>query len=119
MSKVTIYQYPGCSTCRKALKWLKDHQIDTESIDITKNPPNVDELKLFISKSGTSIKKFFNTSGVIYKENNLKDKLPDMNEAEQLQLLASNGKLIKRPIITNGKKVTVGFKEQDIEKVWG
>ncbi len=114
-----IYQYPACSTCRKALKWLKDHQIDAESIDITKTPPTVDELKELISKSGIPIKKFFNTSGVVYKENNLKDKLQNMNEEEQLQLLASTGKLIKRPIITNGNKVTVGFKEQDIENVWG
>lgn len=119
MNKVMIYQYPACSTCRKALKWLKDHQIDAESIDITKTPPTVDELKELISKSGIPIKKFFNTSGVVYKENNLKDKLQNMNEEEQLQLLASTGKLIKRPIITNGNKVTVGFKEQDIENVWG
>lgn len=116
---VTIYQYPQCGTCRKALKWLKDNNIEATSVHIVDHPPTVEELKDMISKSGLDIKKFFNTSGVVYKEEKLKDKLPSMSDQEKIELLASNGKLIKRPIITDGTRVTLGFKEDAIKEVWG
>jgi 23S rRNA pseudouridine1911/1915/1917 synthase len=116
---ITIYQYPQCDTCRNALKWLKNRGTAFNSIHIVENPPAVETLTALIQNSGLDIKKFFNTSGVVYKEMNLKDKLPAMSDEEKVQLLASNGKLIKRPIITDGTKVTVGFKEAEMAQVWG
>ena len=116
--KLSIYQYPQCSTCRKALRWLKDHAIDFESIHIVEHPPSAEELKQFVEQSGLELKKFFNTSGLQYKELNLKEKLPAMTDTEKIDLLASNGKLIKRPIVTDGTRVTVGFKEDNFESHW-
>jgi arsenate reductase len=115
---VTIYQYPQCGTCRNAIKWLKNKDIEVNSIHIVEHPPNAKELTEFVNKSGLELKKFFNTSGVVYKELNLKDKLTSMSDEEKIELLASNGKLIKRPIITDGTKVTVGFKEDEMVNVW-
>ncbi|WP_442601606.1 arsenate reductase family protein [Paenibacillus sp. KN14-4R] len=117
--KLTVYEYSKCGTCRNALKWLKAHGHEVTAVPIFEQPPTVDELRNLISLSGLDMKKFFNTSGEVYKEMGLKDKLPTMTEDEKLALLASNGRLIKRPIVTDGTKVTVGFKEVDYETVWG
>jgi len=113
-----IYQYPKCGTCRKALKWLDENGVTYESIHIVEQPPSKEELKKLIEKSGLEIKKFFNTSGMKYRELGLKDKLKEMSEDEMIELLASDGMLIKRPIVTDGTKVTLGFKETEFEEVW-
>lgn len=115
---ITIYHYPRCGTCRKAIKWLEEHGKALNKIDITLNPPSADQLRKWKDEAGLDLKTFFNTSGQVYRELNLKDKREQMSEEEQLDLLASNGKLIKRPIVTDGKQVTVGFREAEFEKVW-
>ncbi|MEN0644623.1 arsenate reductase family protein [Alkalicoccobacillus gibsonii] len=115
---VTFYQYPKCGTCRKAKKWLEEHQVDVNSIHIVENPPSKETLKDLYSKSGLELKKFFNTSGQKYRELGLKDKLASMNEDEMLDVLSSDGMLIKRPITTDGEKVTLGFKEEQFEQIW-
>ena len=110
--------YPKCSTCQKAKKWLDEHNIEYTERHIVEDNPSYDELKEWYTESGLSIKKFFNTSGLLYKEMNLKDKLPAMSEEEQLKLLATNGMLVKRPLIVKGDTVLVGFKEAEwIEKL--
>lgn len=103
--------YPKCSTCQKAKKWLDEHKVEYTERHIVEDNPTYDELKEWYAKSGLSLKKFFNTSGLLYKEMQLKDKLPDMSEEEQLKLLATNGMLVKRPLIVVEDKVLVGFKE--------
>lgn len=118
MSKLTIYQYPKCGTCRSAIKWLQSHGHELELHHIAEAPPSAEELDKLVSLSGMPLKKFFNTSGEVYKELGLKDKLADMPKEEQLALLALNGMLIKRPIVTDGKSVTVGFKEEEYTEVW-
>ena len=109
--------YPKCSTCRKAKKWLIENGIEFDERHIVDNKPTADELKLWIEKSGLSIKKFFNTSGVLYKEMGLKDKLPNMSYDVQIELLASDGKMVKRPVVITDDKVIVGFKEADWENI--
>ena len=110
--------YPKCSTCRKAKKWLDEHDINYTERHIVENHPTYDELKEWYSKSGLPLKKFFNTSGILYKEMQLKDKLSTMSEEEQLELLATNGMLVKRPLIVSGDTVLVGFKESEwMEKI--
>lgn len=104
--------YTGCSTCKKTERYLDNHGISYEKRDIKKDNPSVQELKYFIKLSGKPIKSFFNTSGLVYKELNLKEKLPNMSEEQQLSLLESNGMLVKRPILVLDDKVLVGFKEQ-------
>jgi arsenate reductase len=113
-----FYTYPKCGTCRKATTWLKDHNVDVQAIDITLNPPSKEELKDILKDSGLSIKKLFNTSGVKYRELGLKEVIPTKSEDELLELLASDGKLIKRPLLTDGKNATVGFNEEVFEEVW-
>ena len=103
--------YPRCSTCQKAKKWLDEHNVKYEERHIAEENPSYDELKEWHVKSGLSLKKFFNTSGLLYKEMSLKDKLPAMSEEEQLRLLASNGMLVKRPLVVAEDTVLVGFKE--------
>lgn len=103
--------YPRCSTCQKAKKWLDEHNVKYEERHIAEENPSYDELKEWHVKSGLPLKKFFNTSGLLYKEMSLKDKLPSMSEEEQLRLLASNGMLVKRPLVVAGDTVLVGFKE--------
>ncbi|WP_175615634.1 arsenate reductase family protein [Piscibacillus halophilus] len=115
---LTVYQYPKCGTCRKALKWLDENGVEYEAIHIVDTPPSQSELKSFIEKSDLPAKKFFNTSGKKYRELGLKDKLKDLSEDEMTELLASDGMLIKRPIVTDGQKVTVGFKEETFEENW-
>lgn len=105
--------YPKCTTCQKAKKWLNENQIEYTERHIAEDNPSYEELKEWHRKSGLPLKKFFNTSGLLYKENNLKEKLPAMSEEEQLQLLATNGMLVKRPIIVDGDSVLVGFKEAE------
>ncbi len=109
--------YPKCSTCKKAQKWLDDNGIEYETRDIKENNPTYDELKEWHSKSSLPLKKFFNTSGLLYRSMNLKDKLADMSEEEQLELLATDGMLVKRPIIITDNTVLVGFKEKEWENI--
>ena len=103
--------YPKCTTCQKAKKWLDGNGIAYTERHIVENNPSYEELKEWHAKSGLPLKKLFNTSGLMYKEMQLKDKLPAMSEDEQLKLLASNGMLIKRPLVMDGETVLVGFKE--------
>ena len=107
--------YPKCSTCQKAKKWLDIHEIEYTERHIVEENPTYEELKEWHQKSGLSLKKFFNTSGMLYKEMKLKDKLPEMSEDEQLKLLATNGMLVKRPLLLDEDKVLVGFKEKEWE----
>lgn len=109
-------QYPKCSTCQKAKKYLEEHEIDFASRHIIEENPTAEELAAWHTKSGLDIKKFFNTSGMIYKEQNLKDKLPEMSLEEKLGLLATNGMLVKRPILVGDDFVLLGFKEADWAK---
>ena len=102
--------YPKCSTCQKAKKWLDEHNIEYTERHIVEDNPSYDELKEWHDRSGLPLKKFFNTSGILYKEMRLKDKLPNMSDEEQLQLLATNGMLVKRPLIIKDNIVLVGFK---------
>ncbi len=115
--KNLFLQYPKCGTCRKAKKWLQDNNIEFIDRDITIDNPTKDELKIWYEKSGLELKKFFNTSGVLYKEMGLKDKIKDMSEDEMLELLSTNGKLVKRPILVNDNMILVGFKEENYEKL--
>ncbi|MFS0688875.1 arsenate reductase family protein [Sporosarcina sp. 179-K 8C2 HS] len=116
---MTYYGYPKCGTCRKAKKWLENNGLEFEDVHIVENPPTKEELQQMISNSGLDIKKFFNVSGMKYRELNLKDKLPGMTDDEKVALLATDGMLMKRPLVTDGSKVTVGFKEDQFEEVWG
>jgi len=118
MSRLTIYQYPKCSTCRKAVKLLESQGHELESVNVFEEPPTAAQLEQLIQLSGLDIRKFFNTSGEVYREMNLKEKLPHMTDAEKIDLLASNGRLIKRPIVTDGRQVTVGFKEAEFVQSW-
>ena len=108
-------QYPPCSTCRRAKEWLDARGLSYVSRNIKEDRPLYEELKLWQAMSGLPLKRFFNTSGLLYKALGLKDKLPAMSEEEQLRLLASDGMLVKRPIIVKDDKVLVGFKEKDWE----
>ena len=105
--------YPKCSTCLKAKKWLDDNNIKYEERHIVEDNPKYDELKKWYQRSGLPLKKFFNTSGLVYKNNNIKDKLLTMSEEEQLRLLASDGKLVKRPLLISDEFVLVGFKDDE------
>lgn len=116
--KLTYYGYPKCGTCRKAKKWLESEGIELDERNIAEQPPAEEELRKLIERSGLELKKFFNTSGMKYRELKLKDRLPEMTDDEKIKLLASDGMLIKRPIITDGERVTVGFKEPEFEEVW-
>lgn len=111
--------YPKCSTCQKAKKWLDEHNVEYMERHIVESNPSYEELKLWHEKSGLALKKFFNTSGLLYKELQLKDKLPEMSEEEQLKLLATKGMLVKRPIVVEGDKVLVGFRESEWENLFG
>ena len=108
--------YPKCSTCRKAKNWLDEHGIEYESRHIIEDNPAADELREWWETSGLPLKRFFNTSGMKYRELKLKDKLPDMSEDEQLDLLATDGMLVKRPILVNDDVVLVGFKIKEWEE---
>lgn len=109
--------YPKCTTCKRALKYLKDHQITVAERHIVEQNPTEEELKAWIAKSGLEFKKFFNTSGMVYRELGLKDKMKDMTLDEAVKLLASNGMLVKRPLLITEDDVLVGFKEAAYEEV--
>lgn len=118
MSDLVVYQYPKCGTCRNAVKQLNEQGNNLNLRNIKEAPPTTTELAQIIDNSGLELKKFFNTSGEVYKELGLKDKLAGMSREEQIALLSSNGMLIKRPIVTDGKKVTVGYKADVYEQEW-
>ncbi len=105
--------YPKCTTCRKARKWLDEKGISYEERDIKEDNPDEEELKNWHARSGLPLKRFFNTSGIPYREMKLKDRLPDMTDDEKYKLLASNGMLVKRPLLIDGDTVLVGFKEAE------
>lgn len=109
-------EYPKCSTCQKAKKWLQEKGVESEDRHIVEENPTLEELTKWHKKSGLPLKRFFNTSGLKYKELNLKEKLPQMSEAEQLALLATDGMLVKRPILITDETVLTGFKEAEWEK---
>lgn len=109
-------EYPKCSTCQKAKKWLDSQGVVYKARDIVLENPKEEELKSWLKKSGYELKKFFNTSGLLYKSMNLKDKLADMTEEEKLQLLATNGMLVKRPILIGEDFVLTGFREEEWSK---
>lgn len=109
--------YPKCTTCQKAKKWLDEHSRSYEERHIANENPSYEELKEWYEKSGLPLKRFFNTSGILYKEMELKNKLPEMGEEEQLRLLATNGMLVKRPILVEGDKVLVGFKQKEWDEL--
>ena len=108
-----VLVYRKCSTCQKALKWLEEKGIAFEERPIVEQNPTYEELKAWYEKSGLPLKKFFNTSGLLYKEMKLKDKLAELSEDEQLQLLATNGMLVKRPFVVGDNFVLTGFKEAE------
>ena len=110
-------QYPPCSTCQKAKKWLDEHGISYTDRHIKDQKPTYEELKAWYEKSGLPLKKFFNTSGLLYKSLNLKEKLPAMTEEEQLRLLATDGMLVKRPLVVDGDVVLTGFKAEQWEQL--
>ena len=105
--------YPRCSTCKKAQKWLDEHQLPYTVRDIKEDNPTADELREWVARSGLPLKRFFNTSGLKYKELSLKDRLPDLTEDEQYALLAADGMLVKRPILVGEDFVLVGFREKE------
>ena len=114
---MVFIQYPPCTTCQKAKKWLEERGIAFEDRHIKLEQPTYEELKVWHQRSGLPLKRFFNTSGQLYKSMELKTKLPTMTEEEQLQLLATDGMLVKRPILITEKGITTGFKEAEWEKL--
>ncbi len=115
---ISFYGYKNCGTCKKAEKWLQAKGLDYKFIDITQEPPEAKKLQKILSQSQKPMNKWFNTSGQVYREQKIKDKLPKLNEAESVKLLAANGKLIKRPLVTDGKTSTVGFSEDEFQSCW-
>ena len=113
MKNLLFVQYPKCSTCRKAAKWLEENNLNVQSRDITTENPKKEELSAWIKKSGLPIHRFFNTSGRIYKENNLKEKVATAPHSELIDILASDGMVVKRPILIGDDFVLVGFKEEE------
>ncbi len=114
-SPILVLCYPRCSTCTKALKWLDENGIDYIKRDIAVNNPNADELTKWIAASGLSLKRFFNTSGMLYRQMNIKDKLPQMSDAEAIELLATDGMLVKRPLVVTPSTILVGFRPAEWE----
>jgi arsenate reductase len=112
-----LIEYPGCTTCQKAKKWLDDNGLQYIARHIKENNPTYEELKAWYAQSGLPLRKFFNTSGLLYKSMQLKDKLTTMSEDEQLRLLATDGMLVKRPIVFDGDTVLVGFRVEEWEKL--
>ena len=115
---IKFYGYKKCSTCRKAEKFLLEKKVKFQSIDITQSPPSKEELKAIFVISEKPIKKMFNTSGIVYREMKLKEKIDSMSESEAFKLLASDGKIIKRPLVFDGKRATIGFDAEEYEKNW-
>ncbi|MEN2465578.1 arsenate reductase family protein [Ornithinibacillus sp. FSL M8-0202] len=115
---LTFYWYPNCGTCKKAKKWFDEHNVVYNSIHIVEETPSKEEILELIENSELPAKKFFNTSGKKYRELNIKDKIQDASTEEMAEILASDGMLIKRPIVTDGNTVTVGFKEEEFQAKW-
>lgn len=113
---ILFLEYPKCSTCRKAKKWLDENGVEYTDRHIVEQNPSVEELKMWHEKSGLPLKKFVNTSGMRYRELNLKDRLPQMSEEEQYELLSSDGMLVKRPLVVGEEFVLTGFKESEWEE---
>ena len=113
MKTVKVYCYSRCSTCRKALNWLQENGVAHEVVDIKADHPNEETLKAYYSMSGLPLKRFFNTSGIPYREMGLATKLPEMSEEEQLALLATDGMLVKRPLLIGEDFVLTGFREDE------
>mgnify|MGYP000005535191 CR=1 FL=1 len=116
---ITVYQYPNCSTCRRAIKWLDAHGVDYKSVHIVDAPPSKTKLKKLHKQSGQDIKKLFNTSGQSYRNGGFKDSLPGMSDDEKFDALAKDGKLIKRPLVDAGDTTLIGFKEAEWEAALG
>lgn len=116
MSKILFLQYPKCSTCQKAAKWLKANNVEIENRHIVENNPTVEELTTWINRSKLPISKFFNTSGNVYKEQNLKEKVKTASNEELIKILSTNGMVVKRPLIIADNFVLVGFKEDEWEE---
>lgn len=115
--KPVILCYEKCTTCKKALKWVEEKGYEVEIRPIKEENPSIAEIKKWHQQSGLPLKRFFNTSGNLYKEQKLKDKLPDMSEEEQYQLLSTDGMLVKRPLLVTDKGVCPGFQEEQWEKI--
>lgn len=109
MMEILFYQYPLCSTCRKAAQWLREHHIEVTTRHIVETPPSAEELAQWIARSGLPLQKFFNTSGQHYRELNLKERIPTASPKELIALLASDGMLIKRPLLIADEQILVGF----------
>lgn len=115
---IKFYQYSNCTTCKKAAKFLNEYGVSYEPIDIVQHTPTKKEFEDIIEKTGVEVNKLFNTHGAKYRELNLKDKLKDMLDDEKLDLLASDGMLVKRPLAISGEKITLGFKEDQYKDTW-
>ena len=115
---IKFYQYSNCTTCKKAAKFLNEYGVSYEPIDIVQHTPTKKEFEDIIEKTGVEVNKLFNTHGAKYRELNLKDKLKDMWDDEKLDLLASDGMLVKRPLAISGEKITLGFKEDQYKDTW-
>lgn len=115
---LTFYWYPNCGSCRKAKKWLDEKKIDYHSMHIVNETPTKEEILDLMSKTELPPRRFFNTSGKVYRELQMKDKIKHATKEEMASYLASDGMLIKRPIVTDGKKVTVGFNEDIFKEMW-
>ncbi len=113
MTTTRVYHYPGCSTCKKALKWLEQNGVAHERVHIVEAPPSAQELERLWRRSGKELRALFNTSGQSYREGGFKDKLPSLSDAEALAALAADGKLIKRPLVDAGAAVLLGFREDE------
>jgi arsenate reductase len=116
---LSVYEYPKCSTCRNALRWLDDHGASYEKIDITSSPPDPKLLKEILARTGLPVSKLFNTSGQSYRDGNFKKRLETMSEADAIEELAKDGKLIKRPILVSPEVVLVGFDAKRYEREFG
>ncbi|MEY8391242.1 arsenate reductase family protein [Lachnospiraceae bacterium] len=117
--KALFVEYPKCSTCQKAKKWLVEHQVEFTDRNIKEERPAKEELREWHEKSGLDIKRFFNTSGMLYKQMKLKDQLPEMTLEEKYELLATDGMLVKRPVLVTEQGVVTGFKPEEWEKLIG
>lgn len=115
---IKFYQYSNCTTCKKAAKFLNEYGVSYVPIDIVQHTPTKKEFEDIIEKTGVEVNKLFNTHGAKYRELNLKDKLKDMSDDEKLDLLASDGMLVKRPLAISGEKITLGFKEDQYKDTW-
>lgn len=116
---ITVYHYPACDTCKKAIKWLKEHNIAHQLVDIVEKPPSQKLLSTLLKETGLPVSKLFNTSGKLYREGGYKEKLPKMSEKEAVSALAAHGKLIKRPLVVGDGAHLVGFKEAEYKAAFG